>query len=106
MSVPKGTKPSTHSDLTLFMLLRLLLCVLPYLAFRPPSQISLVYLELLLVAQYTFQVAVHCLCHRGPATVTGGSGGRVHEVYGVCSGAMADPAVQWWLGAIGLHVSS
>ena len=32
-------------------------------------------------------------------------GGRAHEVYGVCSGAMADPTVQRWLGAIGLHVS-
>ena len=148
-------------------------------------QFALVYLELLLVAQYTFQagpsqhavhfvdwsqspprqvptrhavhichapysfsscstpcaqVAVHCLCHGATvlpsaggspwggscpfwASAPGGGGGCLSSgwgwggvalssdggggypsAYAHCSGALGDPAVQWWLDAVGLHV--
>ena len=38
-------------------------------------------------------------------TLRGDGGGGYPSAYAHCSGALGDPAVQWWLDAVGLHVS-
>ena len=37
-------------------------------------------------------------------TLSSDGGGGYPSAYAHCSGALGDPAVQWWLDAVGLHV--